>query len=422
MIKGLKYCDIWYRKIVKEGIRNIRMKGMPRSRDKDDSEKHMGLLKLVQILSFLVVFVAGVVFGLVTTSHFSQHVVSKAEIYSFINHFSADAPEAVKNGNCTVVKDCNKVEDCLSMNSFVRPKNITHYMSDDELFWRASMVPTKEEFPYNRVPKVAFMFLTRGPLPLLPLWEKFFQGHEKLFSIYVHAVPGFKLNVSSTSHFYGREIPSQKVHWGTVTLADAEKRLLANALLDFSNERFVLVSESCIPVYNFSTVYKYLIRSAHSFVESYDEPTRYGRGRYSRRMLPDIKLYQWRKGSQWFELNRALAVYIVSDTKYYTLFKKYCLPACYPDEHYLPTFINMFHGSLNSNRTVTWVDWSIGGPHPVTYGEANITKEFIQSIRSKGTPCQYNLGTTSICYLFARKFAPSALEPLLNLSSSVMGF
>ncbi|XP_062094013.1 glycosyltransferase BC10 [Humulus lupulus] len=422
MIKGFKYCDTWYRKTVKEGIRKIRMKGMPRSRDKDDSEKHMGLLKLVQILSFLVVFVAGVVFGLVTTSHFSQHIVSKAEIYSFINHFSADSPEADKNGNCTVVRDCDKDEDCLSMYSVIRPKNLTHHMSDHELFWKASMVPTKEEFPYKRVPKVAFMFLTRGPLPLLPLWEKFFQGHEKLFSIYVHAVPGFKLNVSSTSPFFGREIPSQKVHWGTVTLADAEKRLLANALLDFSNERFILVSESCIPVYNFSTVYKYLIRSAHSFVESYDEPTRYGRGRYSRRMLPDIKLYQWRKGSQWFELNRPLAVYIVSDTKYYTLFKKYCLPACYPDEHYLPTFINMFHGSLNSNRTVTWVDWSIGGPHPVTYGEANITEDFIQSIRSKGTPCQYNLGTTSICYLFARKFAPTALGPLLNLSSPVMGF
>lgn len=128
------------------------------------------------------------------------------------------------------------------------------------------------------------------------------------------------------------------------------------------------------------------------------------------------------EGSQWFELNRALAVHIVSDTKYYTLFKKYCLPACYPDEHYLPTYINMFHGLLNSNRTVTWVDWSIGGPHPVTYGEANITVDFIQSIRNNGTLCQYNLETTSICYLFARKFAPSALEPLLDLASSVMEF
>ncbi|KAL2547698.1 Core-2/I-branching beta-1 [Forsythia ovata] len=110
------------------------------------------------------------------------------------------------------------------------------------------------------------------------------------------------------------------VEWGSVSLVDAEKWLLANALLYFSNERFVLLSESCILIYNFPTVYKYLTGSIHSFVESYDDPSRYGRGRYSRHMLPDIRLADWRKGSQWFELNRALAVKIVAATKYYTLF------------------------------------------------------------------------------------------------------
>lgn len=197
---------------------------------------------------------------------------------------------------------------------------------------------------------------------------------------------------------------------------------MANALLDFSNERFVLLSESCIPVYNFPTVYRYLTDSAHSFVESYDDPSRYGRGRYNRNMLPDIQLKHWRKGSQWFELHRALAVYMVSDTQYYSLFRRYCKPACYPDEHYLPTFLNMFHGSLNSNRTVTWVDWSMLGPHPATYGRANITVGFIQSIRNHGSLCRYNSEMTSICYLFARKFDQSALEPLLNLSREVMNF
>jgi hypothetical protein len=139
-------------------------------------------------------------------------------------------------------------------------------------------------------------------------------------------------------------------------------------------------------------------------------------------MLPDIHLYQWRKGSQWFEIQRDLAVYIVSDTKYYTIFKKYCRPACYPDEHYIPTYLNMFHGSLNSNRSVTWVDWSIGGPHPARYGGGNITEDFIQSIRNNGTQCSYNSEMTSVCYLFARKFAPSALVPLLSLTSTVMEF
>ncbi|XP_038991008.1 glycosyltransferase BC10-like [Hibiscus syriacus] len=265
------------------------------------------------------------------------------------------------------------------------------------------------------------MFITRGPLPFMPLWERFFKDHDKYFSIYLHTPPDYHLNASIDS-FHGRQIPSQRVEWGTVSLADAERRLLANALLDFSNERFVLLSESCIPVYNFPTVYKYLIGSSYSFVESYDDPTRYGRGRYNRRMLPHIKLYQWRKGSQWFEMQRSVATYIVSDTKYYNLFKKYCKPACYPDEHYIPTFLNMFHGSMNANRTVTWVDWSMGGPHPAMHEGVNVTEGFIQAIRNNGTLCAYNDKLTSVCYLFARKFAPSALEPLLNLSSTVMNF
>ncbi|CAK8530115.1 unnamed protein product [Lathyrus sativus] len=415
-----------------------RMRGGEESGDKERDPKYSGLVRLAQIVTLLAVFAGGVVLGLTTTSH--VHYLDNNNNYlrfisqepssgvfnrvgdSFQNN---DSNNNNCNCNCTFIEppppsyDTEK-EDMLE--AFLHPSSITHTFTDDQLFWRASLVPKQEHYPYARVPKLAFMFLTRGPLPLMPLWERFFQGHYNLFNIYIHAPPGYVLNVSDSSPFYGRNIPSQAVSWGTVTLADAERRLLANALLDFSNERFILLSESCIPVHNFPTVYRYLVDSAHSFVESYDEPTRYGRGRYNRNMLPDIQLRHWRKGSQWFELHRALAVYIISDTRYYDLFRKYCKPACYPDEHYIPTFLNMFHGRLNSNRTVTWVDWSMLGPHPATYGRDNITVSFIQAIRNNGSLCRYNSDMTSICYLFARKIDPSALEPLLNLSSEVMNF
>ncbi|CAF2082365.1 unnamed protein product [Brassica rapa] len=411
-----------------------------RAGEKEEGEKHIGLLKLAQTLSFLLIFMAGIIIGLAASSHIDRYFNSlPTTAFSSSSSSSSAALQTVPDySNCTVVhRDCAGGDDenhdddaaekrrdreCWSVEGFVRPGNLSHGMSDDELFWRASMVPVKEEYPYERAPKVAFMFLTRGPLPMLPLWEKFFRGNEKYLSVYVHTPPGYDMNVSSGSAFYDRQIPSQKVEWGSPLLTDAEKRLLGNALLDFSNERFILLSESCVPVYNFSTVYSYLINSAYSFVDSYDEPTRYGRGRYSRKMLPDIKLHHWRKGSQWFEVNRKLAIYIISDSKYYSLFKQFCRPACYPDEHYIPTFLNMFHGSVNANRSVTWVDWSIGGPHPATYGADNITEGFLQSIRKNETDCLYNEEPTSLCFLFARKFAPSALAPLMNLSSTVMGF
>ncbi|KAG6534949.1 glycosyltransferase BC10-like [Zingiber officinale] len=361
--------------------------------------------RLVSLVSFLVVFMSGIVLGLSGSAHYTRYFASRTELFF---------PTTIYSTEC--------YKDSTDFKTFAQPTNLAHNMSDDELFWRASLVPKMKEYPFQRVPKVAFMFMTRGPLPFAPLWERFFKDHKGLFSIYVHALPDFRLNVPETSVFFGRQIPSEEASWGSITLIDGEKRLLANALLDLYNERFVLLSESCIPVHNFPTVYEYLINSAHSFVESYDQNTRQGRGRYSRHMAPKIMLYQWRKGSQWFELNRKLAVSIVADYKYYSLFRRHCKPSCYPDEHYIPTYMNMFHGSLTANRSVTWVDWSRGGPHPARYGALNITVEFIQAIRNNGTFCMHNSVPTNICFLFARKFAPSALPPLLNLTQAVMGF
>ncbi|KAJ4962037.1 hypothetical protein NE237_021947 [Protea cynaroides] len=101
---------------------------------------------------------------------------------------------------------------------------------------------------------------------------------------------------------------------GTVTMIDAERRLLAIALLDFSNERFVLLSETFIPLFNITTFYTYLINSNHSFVGSFDDPHRAGCGRYNKLMWPTVSVSDWRKGSQWLEVNRNLTVEIILTT------------------------------------------------------------------------------------------------------------
>ncbi|KAK6925279.1 Glycosyl transferase, family 14 [Dillenia turbinata] len=293
--------------------------------------------------------------------------------------------------------------------------SLMHNMDDDVLFQRASMVPRILEYPYKRLPKVAFMFLARGRLPFDSLWEKFFKGNEGLYSIYVHTHPSF--NMSSTpedSVFYMRRIPSKTVEWGKASMIDAERRLLASALLDFSNERFILLSESCIPLYNFTTIYNYVIHSDKSFIDSSDKPAKDGRVRYNQNMSPTITFSDWRKGSQWFEVNRKLAVEIISDKKYYPIFEKYCHKPCFMDEHYIPTIVNILSPEENSNRSLTWVDWSIIGPHPGRFGREAISMEFLDQIRF-GTNCTYNGMPTSMCFLFARKFFPDAQQSLLEL-------
>lgn len=85
-------------------------------------------------------------------------------------------------------------------------ENLMLSMEDKELLRRASMVPMVAEYPN----KVAFMFLTKGPIPLGPLWEIFFKGHEGLYSIYVHSHPSYNdSNTPQNSVFHGRRIPSK---------------------------------------------------------------------------------------------------------------------------------------------------------------------------------------------------------------------
>ena len=211
------------------------------------------------------------------------------------------------------------------------------------------------------------------------------------------------------------------VEWGRMSMCEAERRLIANALLDISNEWFILLSESCIPLHNFSIIYHYISRSRHSFMGSYDELGPYGRGRYDPRMEPEVTLSQWRKGSQWFEVNRRLAINIIEDTTYYPKFKEFCRPACYVDEHYFPTMLSIQLPHLLANRTLTWTDWSRGGAHPATFGKADITEGLFKKI-FEGQLCLYNSQPSTSCYLFARKFAPSALDPLLRLASKVLGY
>ncbi|KAK9076155.1 hypothetical protein SSX86_004488 [Deinandra increscens subsp. villosa] len=269
----------------------------------------------------------------------------------------------------------------------IPPLNLIHTMSDKELFWRASFVPQVKQYPFARVPKIAFMFLTKGPLPLAPLWERFFEGHKSLYSIYIHSLPSYEPRFPSTSVFYNRQIPSQIAEWGRMSMCDAERRLLANALLDISNEYFIL----------------------------------FGRGRYDPNMLPEVNISQWRKGSQWFEVNRKLALVITSDTKYYPKFLEFCRPACYVDEHYFPTLLTIVAPNLVANRSLTWVDWSRGGPHPATFGANDITEVFMRKLH-EGRDCLYNDEPSLLCYMFARKFAPSTLQGLLLFASEFLGY
>ncbi|CAL9050863.1 glycosyltransferase BC10 [Musa acuminata AAA Group] len=323
---------------------------------------------------------------------------------------------------------------CSPFTDWVPP--VAHVLTDDE-FASHVLINDILSAPYKepKNPKIAFMFLTPGSLPFEKLWEKFFLGHEGRFSIYVHASREKPDHVSPL--FVGRDIQSGKVVWGKISMVDAERRLLANALQDPDNQHFVLLSDSCVPLHNFDYVYNYLMGTNVSFIDCFWDPGPHGNARYTEHMLPEIEEKDFRKGSQWFSMKRRHALIVLADSLYYTKFKLYCKPGfdsrnCYADEHYLPTLLSMVDPTGIANWSVTHVDWSEGKWHPKAYRAQDVTFEILKNISSIDEsyhvtsdekkvvtvkPCLWN-GMKRPCYLFARKFYPEALHNLMQLFSN----
>lgn len=307
------------------------------------------------------------------------------------------------------------------------------------------------EVVFSGPPKVAFLFLVRRGLPLDFLWGSFLENADTgNFSIHVHSEPGFEFDESTTRSrfFYGRQLKNSiQVIWGESSMIEAERLLLDAALEDPANQRFVLLSDSCVPLYNFSYIYSYLMASPRSFVDSFLDVKE---GRYHPKMSPVIPKDKWRKGSQWIALIRSHAEVIVDDVVILPVFKKLCkrrppLDAskgklniklqkqhnCIPDEHYVQTLLSMseLEGELE-RRTVTYTVWNQSatkmenkGWHPMTFSYANASPRKIKEIKGinhidyeteyRTEWCRTN-STFVPCFLFARKFSRGAAMRLLS--------
>jgi hypothetical protein len=286
-------------------------------------------------------------------------------------------------------------------------------------------------FRRRPAPKIAFLFLTNSDLVFSPLWEKFFRGHKNLFNLYVHADPYSVLELPPTPSFRGRFVPAKATQRASPTLISAARRLLATALLDDPNNQFFsLLSQSCIPLHPFPTLYNALLsetagpHSRHrSFIEimdNMDNDTTLLHDRYYARgddvMLPEVPYDQFRAGSQFFVLTRRHAIMVVRDMRLWKKFKQPCLikcrDSCYPEEHYFPTLLDMQDPEGCTKYTLTRVNWtdSVAG-HPHMYEPGEVSASLIRELRKSNN---------THSYMFARKFSPGCLEPLMEIADSVI--
>lgn len=275
---------------------------------------------------------------------------------------------------------------------------------------------------YSPSSKIAFLFLSRGELPLEDVWRAFFeyQADPALYTIYVHTQPSFRF--SNTSLFHGKQIKNLiTTKWADSSVVEASKNLYQAALEDPQNEFFCLISESCIPLASFPVWRKHLFSQNLSIVNACPFGIENMEG--DTRWRPSLdqagfKKEHWRKSAAGIALNRKHAMLVANDTALLKAFKS--VPCM--DEHFVPSLL-AYHG-LDNETTCTdgfvKVHWeSLIAAHPKSFSKMEITPalfDFMQTPVGDGRQRGFNMqcsGIEGLCHFTGRKFPSTVKADLL---------
>lgn len=239
--------------------------------------------------------------------------------------------------------------------------------------------------------KIAFCFLTIGDNHKSDIWQKFLKGKEHLYNIYVH--PKYPDKIKSFLKY--NIIPSDdhvQTKWGDISLVKATLKLFKNAIADPTNKMFVLVSDSCIPIYNFDYIYNDIMSSQNNMIPFHSQQNKYTLLRYNKLKDKDfLPKYKFKKVSQWLILNQQTTQFVVANDhtiQYKNMFS--------PDEHYFANILDKYNKEY-TKRKINFDNWDEPSlearftPYPKTYTEINSND--IKKIRSSGA-------------LFLRKIVP----------------
>lgn len=229
--------------------------------------------------------------------------------------------------------------------------------------------------------KIAFCFLCKDRLKNMSLWKKFFTGHEDKFNIYFHFS---EKNITAHKGFFNRKIvPYQETSWGDINRAIFS--LYKRAFND-NNFKYILLSESCIPVKNFLFTYEYLTTDDKSFLcfQSHKPSTEWEKAtliqnlqRYihnakkSKNFMYKISVEDWFYSETWNILNNEHVNLILNN---YYLIEEFKSMKCFAYDENILGYLLSINNKLDDVKNIktTFVNWKKAvvdkvGRHPFTY-------------------------------------------------------
>lgn len=245
----------------------------------------------------------------------------------------------------------------------------------------------------KQIRKLAFLFLIYDGINHECLWQKFFKNADPdKYSIYVH----YKTQKKSEFFDTYKLINCIETNYADITLVKAHKLLLEKALKDENNYKFINVSQACIPLKTFTTVYNKLTQNNSNHFNLLPRKDIFPR------CLPLLKrgfrTDQIKKSANWFILNRKYAkICVDTDHSSYSDIDS-------PEEHFFITTCGLVKTFENDSeitnnaaaKATTFTNWNgmdypFDSGNPKTYN--SITTEEIQYLLTSPA-------------LFGRKFTP----------------
>lgn len=255
-----------------------------------------------------------------------------------------------------------------------------------------SFALTKPLFCSEKKGKVALLFLTRNDVNFPTLWERLLHETTDQFTVYVHS----KEPVHN-SFFQERRI--DKIVSTTWSIhCRAWQNLLQEALKSPDNQKFVFLSESCLPLYPLDHIYVHLMKDDQThmaFSRPWWRPD-------SIRELHEINIIHRYGNNEWIVLNRKHAEIIANDRGIIRIISKY------PNdqESYFATLLSIY-GCLGEviNHSYTYSNWNYAtnnGASPYHFEKDDaLSQELLQDA--------YNIGA-----LFIRKVSKNFPETILQ--------
>ena len=220
-----------------------------------------------------------------------------------------------------------------------------------------------EYFEQVNTDKIAFLFLTYNNLKRPDIWNKFFDidssssssdsKYANKYSIYLHSKEPDKI---TDSLLQGKQIPEHiETCWGCANLVEANILMMKEALKDPLNTKFILVSDSCIPIVSFDIFYNEVMKDEKSRINIHVNNLE----RYDNIINPPFSKNEFTKHSgSGLILNRKHTELIVLQLN---TFKKDWKNVEIPDEHYFGNILRVldsdFNNSVSLNKT-TFDMWS----------------------------------------------------------------